>query len=1066
MNSTHSPSHTRRITRYVSGLAPFFLIVLFAFPALLLLLQDQAICTHDGAMHFYRLTALRHAIDQGLVSSRWTPGLVYGYGFPFFNFREIGPYYLPEALFLLGLTIPAALNAVYAGTLLISGWGAYLLGRDIWQDELAGLVAAVAYMYAPYQLLNVYVRGNLPECMALALLPIIVWLFRRLVDAPRIPTFILATLSVAALLLLHNQSSLLFIPLLIAYLAILLSLRRQHVSISHQRRWLLIAASLFIGIGLTAFAWLPAIAEKESVQLYLTHSSRGNDFHFNFLALTDLFAPPTPADPSLLNPPLNVYPGLPQLILGMVGILGLIIFRRLGSTDADRRSTVINSERRWHSALFALATLGLLSFSLPFTTPLWENLPLIRFVQFPWRFVGRASLPLAILAGAVPAFFARRPILFRVSTTISLTVLILAAFPWLYPTTCKNPPSPTIADVMDFERATGQTGVNPLGAYFPRWVVQRPTGSPMEAALREGATPRRFDSTNLPAGATLLQESYGPNRATIKLETPIPFQAVYHTFYFPGWTVQIDKEHVPIKPTAQTGLVSFPVPAGQHTLTIRWGLTPLRAGAAAISVAALMTLVAVSILFRERMNTGESPISVNQPSAPYLILLAFFLLAFKLALVDPGHTPLRRSRLVDGALPGLQYPASFSFADGLELLGHQVTPASAGSEFRIDLAWTARQSPTGRYSTKVTLMDADGLSWSSKETFRPRGYQPHPATAEWRPGAWVWDSHSVPILPGTPPGTYLLKLTVFDRATLTPLNVLDSAGRVAGPDLVLGKLVVERPDTSPVSIPMQHTIDHQWGGLTFLGANLDRTEAAPGDSALMTLFWEARARLPLLTARLDLLDPLGAVLRAWQLPLVREDYPATDWQIDDKLMGQHLLNIPGRAQDGEHTWLLTVLDAAGAPIGPSITLGSLMIRAPDRLWEVPAAISTIDIQYTLPSGASFARLTGYRREPANGDLYLTLVWQAQVEAEASYRVYLQLFGPDGEMVSQSDGVPAAWTRPTSGWAPGEYVIDGHQLPLPEDLPVGEYTLIAGLYDPATGDRLNASQDIMTEITLP
>jgi hypothetical protein len=143
-----------------------------------------------------------------------------------------------------------------------------------------------------------------------------------------------------------------------------------------------------------------------------------------------------------------------------------------------------------------------------------------------------------------------------------------------------------------------------------------------------------------------------------------------------------------------------------------------------------------------------------------------------------------------------------------------------------------------------------------------------------------------------------------------------------------------------------------------------------------------------------------------------------------------------------------------------------MISAPDRLWEAPAAISATDLQYALPSGAPFARLAGFRREPTNEDLNLTLVWQAQTETETNYRVYLQLLAPDGEMVSQSDGVPAAWTRPTSGWAPGEYVIDGHQLPLPEELPAGEYTLITGLYDPATGDRLDASQNIITVITLP
>ena len=756
--------------------------------------------------------------------------------------------------------------------------------------------------------------------------------------------------------------------------------------------------------------------------------------------------------------------GLPQLALGVIALAGLL-YSGHDSPPRDVLGARFAAERRWHAGLLTLATVVLLFLSLPVSTPVWENLPLIRFVQFPWRLVGRAALPLALLAGAVPILLPRRTCLVPLVAVSAVAALSLVSFPWLYPTPCSFPSSPTIATVMDFERSSGLTGVDPLGAYLPRWVSQRPESSPMEAALREGSTPRRVDSASHPAGATLLRESYGPNRATIELETPARFQATYHTFSFPGWTVRIDGERIPIEPLAETGLISFSVPSGRHTLTIRWGSTPLRTGAAIIS---LLGLVALALLSRSAAShqIGQSLAPPIQRASAWLIVLALALPAIKTGLVDSGYTPLYRQGLTDEQAPALQHARSASFADGLELLGYQITRAPAGAEFRIDLTWTASQSPTGNYSTRVALVDADGLIWSAKETFRPRGYQRHPATPEWRPGAWVWDSHSVPILPGTPPGTYQLKLTVFDRATLAPLNVLDSAGRVAGPDLVIGELDVERPRTAPLDLPMQYTINEQWGDLALLGANLDRAEAAPGNPALVTLFWEAKARLPSLTARLELLDPLGAIVREWQIPLVREDYPSSDWSGDDKLMGQHPLSIPGRVGNGEHTWQLTVLDEAGAPIGPSITLGSLTISAPDRLWEMPAAISASDVQISLPSGAPFARLSGYRLDQSSEELDLTLVWQAQAETETNYRVFVHLFAPDGGVVSQSDGVPAAWTRPTLGWRPGEYIVDEHTLSLPDDPPTGEYTLVAGLYDLATGDRLDASQNIMIKIRVP
>jgi hypothetical protein len=55
-------------------------------------------------------------------------------------------------------------------------------------------------------------------------------------------------------------------------------------------------------------------------------------------------------------------------------------------------------------------------------------------------------------------------------------------------------------------------------------------------------------------------------------------------------------------------------------------------------------------------------------------------------------------------------------------------------------------------------------------------------------------------------------------------------------------------------------------------------------------------------------------------------------------------------------------------------------------------------------------------------------------------------------MAQSDGVPAGWTRPTTGWLPGEYITDEHTLNIPDDAPAGDYVLQAGLYSPG-GERL-------------
>ncbi|MBI4771727.1 MAG: hypothetical protein HY784_15260 [Chloroflexi bacterium] len=63
----------------------------------------------------------------------------------------------------------------------------------------------------------------------------------------------------------------------------------------------------------------------------------------------------------------------------------------------------------------------------------------------------------------------------------------------------------------------------------------------------------------------------------------------------------------------------------------------------------------------------------------------------------------------------------------------------------------------------------------------------------------------------------------------------------------------------------------------------------------------------------------------------------------------------------------------------------------------------------------------------------------------------------GGLVAQSVAVPAGWTRPTTGWLAGEYIVDEHRVALPAGLASGPLRLFVGLYDPATGVRLLTGQ---------
>ncbi|MEM7034681.1 MAG: glycosyltransferase family 39 protein [Chloroflexota bacterium] len=88
----------------------------------------------------------------------------------------------------------------------------------------------------------------------------------------------------------------------------------------------------------------------------------------------------------------------------------------------------------------------------------------------------------------------------------------------------------------------------------------------------------------------------------------------------------------------------------------------------------------------------------------------------------------------------------------------------------------------------------------------------------------------------------------------------------------------------------------------------------------------------------------------------------------------------------------------------------------------------------------------------NHPFAVEITWAANTTPSTNYNVFIHLNDATGQTVAQADGQPRSAARPTTSWMPQETVIDPHALWL-DDLAPSTYTLIAGLYDPQTGERL-------------
>ncbi|HMB69134.1 MAG TPA: hypothetical protein VKU85_07470, partial [bacterium] len=330
---------------------------------------------------------------------------------------------------------------------------------------------------------------------------------------------------------------------------------------------------------LSAFFWVPALAEREWVQL---ENLRRGIFEVgsNFLRPGDLLA---------LAPPARTHaPGRAE---PMAFELGIALLPALLSPWAWRRG---GSGTR---ALLLLA--GMLFVAGIFMTtraaaPLYDAVPLLRFVGFPWRFLGPASLGLAVLAGAgVGAVVQWATGRGAAAMAIVLPALVAAAAMFVSRDTARPLApldlEPWMLDPAAYREAGFTASV--ADEYVPVW-VQGSERIPFQGGLA-ATGPARLEDVER-----------GVARWAFTVDAPESVTIVLQDWYYPGWTAAVDGEPTPVEPRPVSGHAQLRCPPGRHRVTARLEPAPVRRGAAWISaLAAAGWLIA---LRRPRRN-GAAP---------------------------------------------------------------------------------------------------------------------------------------------------------------------------------------------------------------------------------------------------------------------------------------------------------------------------------------------------------------------------------------------------------------------------------------------------------------------------
>ncbi len=544
------------------------------------------------------------------------------------------PTYAAEAFHLLGLGFTAAVKATWALGFIVGALGMYRLARRWWGDA-AGLIASLAYTYAPYHLVDIYVRAALAEFTSLAIFPWVLLAFDRVWDRPGPRRAAVAALALAALLLTHTIAPVTFLPLLAAFLAAkliaaylaapssradgdedvtqasgLLSprqaqagglrYRRVFRAVALTRPLLWAGVALILGLGLAAIYLVPLFLERgytgEAVWLRNTYS-----YSLHFVYPSQFLDPRWGFGYSVEGPGDGM-----SFQLGLLPFLGAAI----GATLTLRRGAV---RSRAIPLFLVIASLAAIFLMTPASRPIWDHAPLIGLIQFPWRLLAVTTVTLALLCGAgvrdrgltggqgresaadVSSVTGHSSLVTRYPpfVFVAAIAIVLASFPYTRPQLQPiRPEDESPIAIMEFElRHPDMRGMT-------RWMERQPADadSPLLPQYLAGQTLTR--AAIVVGDAVIVEQRHTANTAYARVVAKGEARLRFYTSYFPGWQATVDGQAAEIAADPPNGLIGLTLSPGEHQVRLRFGATTVRRVAALVSAAMLAAVLALLFVGR------------------------------------------------------------------------------------------------------------------------------------------------------------------------------------------------------------------------------------------------------------------------------------------------------------------------------------------------------------------------------------------------------------------------------------------------------------------------------------
>lgn len=555
---------------FIDVILPVLAILLFTFPAVSEIAQ-KGYFPMDDDLQAMRQLQMDKCVQDLQIPCRWVPDMGYGYGYPLFNFYPPGPYYIGQAVHWLGFSFLDTVKVLFILAFLVSGITMYLLAKEFW-GKLGGLVSAAFYIWAPYHAVDVYVRGAMNEMWAIAWFPGILWGIYKIIQDNKWKYVPVLAFFIGMSALSHNPMLMVFAPG--AVLWTLFWVWRQKGLLALPK----LAVSGAWALGLAAFFTLPVLLEGKFVHL---ETLTGGYFNYlaHFISLKQLFLERTWGfGPSQFGPNDDASFQIGHLHW-ITAIASLAVAWRLRKTAIVMSLTIV---------LFFLWSLGYTFLLHERSTPIWQLVKPLEFLQFPWRFLTLTILGVSFLSGSI-VLLGRQMGRFLIALVLIAAVVFLNKdyFRWEHYW-------PWVDDQHKFSGELWQLQITAgIFDYLPIWAALPPKDPPngdAEFVQGKGEFNRMKKTSNFQVF----------KKVDVQEDNSI-FQI--NTFYFPGWRVWVDGREVAIDPTddAELSRMRLELPKDSHQVIAKFTDTPIRALGNILSFISWLTLLGFVLLGARRV---------------------------------------------------------------------------------------------------------------------------------------------------------------------------------------------------------------------------------------------------------------------------------------------------------------------------------------------------------------------------------------------------------------------------------------------------------------------------------